>query len=89
MCTQISTSRDLWGDPHAYAPCSAVCVMCYILQMDCFQCIRHTCLCLLVVTEKRRPEEDIKDLDAKNKITRDMVSSCCYSFFGILDQFDC
>ena len=58
-------------------------------QFECLdlECIHSACLYLLVLTEKCRPEEDLKDLDAKNKITRDMVSVAL--FLWILYQFDC
>ena len=48
----------------------------FLPQFECFnlECVHSAHLYLLVLTEKCRPEEDLKDLDAKNKITRDMVS---------------
>ena len=48
----------------------------FLPQFECLdlECIHSAHLYLLVLTEKCRPEEDLKDLDAKNKITRDMVS---------------
>ena len=35
---------------------------------------------LVLLSDKRRPEEDIQALEAKNKITRDMVGGVKYFF---------
>jgi len=32
------------------------------------------CACEIVLTEKRRPEAELKELDAKNKITDEMLT---------------
>ena len=46
------------------------------MNIVCTQCVpcSEVPLYVNVYIGKKRPEEDLKDLDKKNKITRDMVS---------------